>query len=105
MRDVEPPPLDEIGAFFEAARRALPRTPVMLGCARPLGEMKRAIDRLAIDAGLNGIAYPADGIIEYARSRGLEPKLYEYCCSLTWAGEGGAAFTEVSLAEPARRGS
>jgi hypothetical protein len=67
--------------------------------------MKVALDEAAVDSGLNGIAYPADGIIEYARSRGLEPKLYEYCCSLTWAGEGGAAFTEVSLAEPARRGS
>jgi uncharacterized radical SAM superfamily protein len=38
----------------------------MLGCARPLGLMKREIDRLAIDAGLNGIAYPADGIVDYA---------------------------------------
>jgi uncharacterized radical SAM superfamily protein len=47
--------------------------------------MKQEMDRAAIDHGLNGIAYPADGAIEYARQRGLEPALYEYCCSLTWA--------------------
>jgi len=39
----------------------------------------------AIDHGLNGIAYPAEGMVAYARQRGLEPSFYEYCCSLTWA--------------------
>ena len=38
----------------------------------------------AIDHGLNGIAYPAEGSVAYARSRGLEPRFYDYCCSLTW---------------------
>ena len=84
MRDVEPPPLEEIGPFFEAARRALPKTPIMLGCARPLGAMKVEIDRLAIDAGLNGIAYPADGIVAYAESRGLDPVFNNACCGVSW---------------------
>lgn len=105
MAHLPPPPERDVTAFFGAARAAMPATKVNLGCARPLGPMKAALDEAAVDSGLNGIAYPADGIIDYARSRGLEPKLYEYCCSLTWAGEGGAAFTEVALAEPARRGS
>jgi uncharacterized radical SAM superfamily protein len=84
MAGVTPPPLAEIGAFFAAARRALPKTPVMLGCARPLGEMKIDIDQLAIDAGLNGIAYPADGIVNYARDRGLEPEFINACCGVSW---------------------
>ena len=79
-----PPPLAEIGDFFARARRALPRTRVMLGCARPLGELKQPIDRLAVDAGLNGIAYPADGIVEYARARGLEPSFINACCGVSW---------------------
>ena len=86
-----------VADFMAAARSALPTTKVNLGCARPLGTMKHELDEAAVDHGLNGIAYPADGIIAYARSRGLEPKLYEYCCSLTWAGDGGAALTEVSV--------
>ena len=84
MSRVDPPPAEEIGAFFEEARRALPTTPVMLGCARPLGDLKVAIDRLAIDAGLNGIAYPADGIVAYAESRGLEPVFNNACCGVSW---------------------
>ena len=79
-----PPSLEEIAAFFETARKTLPSTPVMLGCARPMGLMKRAIDRLAIDAGLNGIAYPAEGIVEYARKRNLEPNFINACCGVVW---------------------
>lgn len=84
MMGVAPPPLDEIGAFFELARRALPSTPVMLGCARPMGNFKVEIDRLAVNAGLNGIAYPANGIVEYARQAGLRPQFINACCGVTW---------------------
>ena len=46
--------------------------------------MKREIDRLAVDAGLNGIAYPAEGIVAYAQQRGLEPSFVNACCGVTW---------------------
>ena len=84
MAHVAPPPLDEIAAFFEKARKALPSTPAMLGCARPMGALKVAIDRLAIDAGLNGVAYPANGIVEYARQAGLHPQFINACCGVSW---------------------
>jgi uncharacterized radical SAM superfamily protein len=84
MAGVTPPALDEVGGFFDGARRALPSTPIMLGCARPLGPMKREIDRLAIDAGLSGIAYPAEGIVAYAESRGLRPEFHDACCGVDW---------------------
>jgi uncharacterized radical SAM superfamily protein len=84
MAITKPPSLDEIGKFFESARKALPTTPVMLGCARPLGQIKFDIDRLAIDAGLNGIAYPAEGIVEYARQKNLQPCFINACCGVTW---------------------
>lgn len=85
MAHLEPPPLADVVDFFAHARAAMPETPVNLGCGRPMGEMKVALDRAAVDHGLNGIAYPADGIVDYARSSNLEPRFYEYCCSLTWA--------------------
>jgi lipoyl synthase len=85
MAHLKPPPLEDVIEFFATARQAMPDTKVNLGCGRPMGKMKQEMDRAAIDNGLNGIAYPADGAIEYARERGLEPALYEYCCSLTWA--------------------
>ena len=85
MGHLDPPPIEDVSAFFATAREAMPDTKVNLGCGRPMGEMKVALDRAAIDHGLNGIAYPADGMVAYARERGLEPDFHEYCCSLTWA--------------------
>jgi uncharacterized radical SAM superfamily protein len=85
MGHLPPPPLEEVSAFFGTARRRMPDTRVNLGCGRPMGEMKVRLDQAAVDHGLNGIAYPADGIVAYARQRGLEPEFHEYCCSLTWA--------------------
>jgi uncharacterized radical SAM superfamily protein len=85
MGHLPPPPVQDVGAFFATARARMPNTRVNLGCGRPMGEMKVALDRAAIDHGLNGIAYPADGMVAYARERGLEPAFHEYCCSLTWA--------------------
>lgn len=84
MVGVTPPPVAEIAGFFALARRTLPATPVMLGCARPMGKIKLEIDRAAVDAGLNGIAFPADGIVAYASSRGLTPKFVDACCGVNW---------------------
>jgi len=98
MEQVEPPPIADVVDFFDVARGTLPATTINLGCGRPMGQMKVELDRAAIDHGLNGIAYPAEGAIDYARELGLAVNLFEYCCSLTWAGEEGKAYREVSVA-------
>jgi uncharacterized radical SAM superfamily protein len=85
MGHLPPPPLADVTTFFATARERMPETRVNLGCGRPMGEMKVALDQAAIDHGLNGIAYPAEGMVAYARQRGLSPEFHEYCCSLTWA--------------------
>jgi uncharacterized radical SAM superfamily protein len=84
MAGIDPPSDEAIGRFFETCREALPETPIMLGCARPLGERKARIDRMAVDSGLNGIAYPAEGIVEYARERKLTPEFVDACCGVEW---------------------
>jgi lipoyl synthase len=84
MARVTPPPVEEIMSFFVHARMTLPESPVMLGCARPVGHSKLQTDRAAVDAGFNGIAYPAEGIITYAQQRGLQPKLINACCGVQW---------------------
>ncbi len=99
MGHLPPPPLEDVAGFFETARLAMPGTKVNLGCARPLGRLKADLDQAAVDLGLNGIAYPADGTVAYARSRGLEARMYEYCCSLTWSGDEATGLSSVSLAE------
>ena len=84
MAGVTPPELSEIGNFFQTARLSMKQTPVMLGCAKPLGPIKYQIDKLAVEAGLNGIAYPADGIVSYSERIGLEPLYINACCGVTW---------------------
>lgn len=84
MAGVPPPPLNEIEDFFHAARQALPDIPIQLGCAKPLGPIKTEIDLLAVDAGFNGIAYPAEGVVRYAEGQGLKAKFINACCGVTW---------------------
>lgn len=84
MVRVTPPPLEDIMRFFVLTRVTLPQSPVMLGCARPVGHSKLPTDRAAVDAGFNGIAFPAEGIITYARQRGLQPHLINACCGVQW---------------------
>jgi len=81
MQGVDPPPTDEVELFFQNSRVAMPQTKILVGCARPVGEYKKIIDLAAVEAGLNGIAYPAEGIIEHAESMGLKPTFYEDSCS------------------------
>lgn len=100
MEHIPPPPIDECTAFFETARLALPNTKLNLGCGRPMGATKIALDEAAVDYGFNGIAYPAEGIIDYARAKGLDPDMYEYCCSLTWVGGDGVAYSSVAIENP-----
>jgi lipoyl synthase len=97
MAHIPPPPTDQVAEFFGTARLAAPATPINLGCARPLGPAKTELDQAAIDLGLNGIAYPADGAIAYAASRGLTPRLFEYCCSLTWTGHSEESYAKVEV--------
>jgi uncharacterized radical SAM superfamily protein len=84
MADCPPPDVDLVTGFFATARQALASATVNLGCARPMGDVKRTLDEAAVDLGLDGIAYPAEGIIAYAEARGRRPLLHEWCCSLTW---------------------
>lgn len=76
------PDANEVGGFFMDAREALPEIPLLLGCARPAGRAKSAIDGYAVMAGLNGIAHPADGMVELAARLGREVRVTPACCSI-----------------------
>lgn len=71
-----------VGRFFIDARRRLPETPLLLGCARPAGRVKAEIDSYAVMAGLNGIAHPADGVVELAVRIGRDVRVTPACCSI-----------------------
>jgi len=82
MEHIVPSTSLDIARVILSARLARRDIPVVLGCARPLGENRRIGDMLAIDAGVNGIAYPTERGYKYALKRGLQPTFYDCCCSL-----------------------
>jgi len=71
-----------VGRFFMDARHKLAQTPLLLGCARPPGQAKMAIDTYAVMAGLNGIAHPSDGTVELAARLERRVKVTPACCSI-----------------------
>ncbi len=77
----------EVGRFFMDARLALPDTPLLLGCARPAGAIKAEIDGYAVMAGLDGIAHPADGMVELAVRLGRDVRVAPTCCSVGVGGD------------------
>ncbi len=82
MEDILPPPVAAVARLFRTAKGLFPRIPVILGCARPAGDYKAEIDREAVLAGLDGIAYPAEGVVAYSISQGRTPVVSHCCCSL-----------------------
>ncbi|MHB0914553.1 MAG: radical SAM protein [Thermoleophilia bacterium] len=95
MASVAPPEPGEMAGIFHEARELFPETPVMLGCERPGGEHKEQTDILALEAGINGIAFPADGVIARARELGLKPRFSGNCCA--------APFADLALGTDAHR--
>jgi len=82
MEGLKPPALAAVGEVMAQARIMNPDIPLTLGCARPSGQYKRAIEIRAVDCGVNGIAYPHEATIAYAQNKGLQTVFTEECCSL-----------------------
>jgi uncharacterized radical SAM superfamily protein len=82
MCTVSPPDLTEVEKVLVAARVWNPTIFLTLGCAKPPGMYKSQVEKMAIDCGFNGIAFPSDAAIEHARRRGLLPVFTEECCSM-----------------------
>ncbi len=76
------PEPEEIRDVIAYAREKLPGCKILLGCARPGGEHRAKTDCYAIEAGVDGIAYPTEEAVRLAQSRGSEIFFSEVCCSL-----------------------
>ena len=76
------PATRDVGEVFLEARTRLADRDVLLGCARPAGMHKRVTDSYAVMAGLDGIAFPADGILAVAQAIGRPVHQEHACCSI-----------------------
>jgi uncharacterized radical SAM superfamily protein len=78
----ETPRAADVGRIFLQARARLPELEVLLGCARPPGMHRRVTDAYAVAAGLDGVAFPAEGTLAAATALG-RPVVQEHaCCSV-----------------------
>ena len=82
MAEVRPPDPKTLGGLFAQAREMFPRTPVVLGCERPLGRHRQQTDILAVTSGLDGIAFPSEQALVLAREEGLDIRISPECCAL-----------------------
>jgi uncharacterized radical SAM superfamily protein len=80
------PSTSDVGRIFLEARRRLPDRQVLLGCARPAGMHKRVVDAYAVMAGLDGIAFPADGAVALCEAIGRPYEQQHACCSIKIGG-------------------
>jgi uncharacterized radical SAM superfamily protein len=76
------PATGDVGRIFLEARQRIPERQVLLGCARPPGMHRRVTDAYAVMAGLDGIAFPADGALGVAHAIGRPAAQEHACCSM-----------------------
>ena len=80
------PATADVGRIFVEARQRLANKQVLLGCARPAGMHKRVTDAYAVMAGLDGIAFPADGAVALCDAIGRPFEQQHACCSIKVGG-------------------
>ena len=76
------PTPEETSRISAIARILNPKIPIRMGCIRPAHPWKAEMEKGFIDSGVNTIAYPLQGTIDYAKEIGLKTKFIEMCCSL-----------------------
>jgi uncharacterized radical SAM superfamily protein len=81
------PKTRDIGEIFLEARNRISDRSVLLGCARPAGMHRRVTDAYAVMAGLDGIAFPAEGAVAVANAIGRPFEQQHACCSIKIGGE------------------
>ena len=84
MESVSPPSPESIGRVLTIARLGFPDIPILLGCARPMGQHKIDTDKYAIRSGTNGIALISQEGVDFARAQELNPVFEDVCCSLAY---------------------
>ncbi len=95
------PETKDVGEIFFEARTRISDRQVLLGCARPPGMHKRITDAYAVMAGLDGIAFPADGAVAVAEAIGRPSHQEHACCSIKLGGNIDTRIKSPLRLEPA----
>ncbi len=85
MEKTKPPTPIDIAKTVAAARAAFSNLPVVLGCMRPKGTNRSETDVLALKAGVDGVAFPSEEAIRYAKENGYAIAFSHFCCAQIYA--------------------
>jgi len=86
MAKIKPPQPADIAKVCATARLIFPETPLVLGCVRPKGKNRSETDILALKAGVDGIAFPSEEAVEYAKQQGYAISFSSHCCAQIYSG-------------------
>lgn len=81
MERVEPPKPLAIAKTIAVAKLMFPETPLVLGCMRPKGKHRIETDTMAIRAGVDAIAFPAEEAVRFAENQAMHMSFSSLCCS------------------------
>jgi uncharacterized radical SAM superfamily protein len=82
MAGTRPVAPETVGQLAAVARLLNPTSPLTLGCARPAGRHKITMEQMAVEAGVNALAYPDPSTVATASALGLRGSFVESCCTL-----------------------
>jgi uncharacterized radical SAM superfamily protein len=82
MAKIVPPSVEDCARLIAVTRLTNPESDLCLGCARPAGNQRHLLEQYALNAGVNGIAYPSPETIILAKEMGLEVQFSDQCCTL-----------------------
>jgi uncharacterized radical SAM superfamily protein len=85
MENVKPPSPETVADLLVKARSIMPKVPIALGCARPKGKLRSDIDVLAVESGVNAIAFPTVEAVKAAMNLGVDVTFSNLFCSLVYA--------------------
>lgn len=77
-----PPDLAETVKLMAAARQMFAEVPLHLGCMRPGGRYREAVDQWAVRLGMNTIVNPVPAAVKLAGELGLTTVRQQECCVL-----------------------
>jgi uncharacterized radical SAM superfamily protein len=81
MAKTKPPAPTEIARVIAVTRSMFPKTPLVLGCMRPKGRHRTETDILALQTGVDGIAFPSKEAIDYAQKTFGNVGFSRFCCA------------------------
>jgi uncharacterized radical SAM superfamily protein len=81
MENVKPPGPIDVARVIAAARSMFPETPLVLGCMRARDKHRSETEILAIEAGVDAIAFPTEEAVGFAESQGCKTSFSPFCCS------------------------